>query len=186
MNEIPTPGIDALAFDLEIKGDAYLKEDRNPYGDYVKADDARRLEKELAELRAWKEEAQDLIVMKGTDHPATTEAILSNAGVFKGAHGLEGLANSQEFWDDKPYGKRLYYGQGGMDYLHRDVLQSAVKTLTTQSARIAELEGALKPFDISEAHLRRFEDTNNFTITRTAGQFRAITKALAAKGGETV
>ena len=58
MNEIPTPGIDAIAFDIEIKGDAYLKEDRNPYGDYVKADDARRLEKELAELRAWKESFQ--------------------------------------------------------------------------------------------------------------------------------
>ncbi len=54
---------------------------------------------------------------------------LAKAGVFKGHHGLEGLADAQEFWDEQPYGTRLYYGSGIADYLHRDVLQSAIKIL---------------------------------------------------------
>jgi len=55
---------------------------------------------------------------------------LTENGVFKGAHGLEGLANAQEFWDRQPYGTRLYYGDGIADYLHRDVLRAAVRALT--------------------------------------------------------
>lgn len=54
---------------------------------------------------------------------------LTKAGVFKGAHGLDGLLNCQEFWDRQPYGTRLYYGDGIADYLHRDVLRAAVRTL---------------------------------------------------------
>ena len=54
---------------------------------------------------------------------------LTAQGVFKGAHGLEGLANSQEFWDQQPYGTRLYYGDGIADYLHRDVLRAAIRAL---------------------------------------------------------
>jgi len=55
---------------------------------------------------------------------------LTEQGVFKGVHGLEGLANSQEFWDQQPYGTRLYYGDGIADYLHRDVLRAAIRALT--------------------------------------------------------
>ena len=51
------------------------------------------------------------------------------AGVFKGENGLRGLVDSQEFWDKQPYGTRLYYGDGGADYLHRDVLRAAVRCL---------------------------------------------------------
>lgn len=54
---------------------------------------------------------------------------LAKAGVFKGAHGLEGLANCQEFWDKQPYETRLYYGGGIADYLHRDVLKAAIRIL---------------------------------------------------------
>lgn len=49
--------------------------------------------------------------------------------VFKGAHGLEGLLNADEFWESQPYGSRFYYGIGGADYLHRDVLRTAVEAL---------------------------------------------------------
>lgn len=59
----------------------------------------------------------------------TAEHSLANAGVYKGAPGLRGLAEAQEFWDQQPYGTRLYYGPGIADYLHRDVLQAAVQLL---------------------------------------------------------
>jgi hypothetical protein len=55
--------------------------------------------------------------------------ILTADGVFLGQDGLEGLANANSFWELQPYGTRLYYGEGGMDYLHRDVLKSAIRLL---------------------------------------------------------
>lgn len=58
-------------------------------------------------------------------------ATLEARGVFKGAHGLQGLADAQEFWDQQPYGTRLYYGDGIADYLHRGVLQAAIEALNT-------------------------------------------------------
>ena len=54
---------------------------------------------------------------------------LVNQGVFKGAEGLEGLAEADEFWKDQDYGTRLYYGPGIAEYLHRDVLRAAVQAL---------------------------------------------------------
>ena len=56
---------------------------------------------------------------------------------FKGHEGLRGLANAASFWVDHPHGTRLYYGDGGMDYLHRDVLMSAVRVLDTLAASAA-------------------------------------------------
>ncbi len=55
--------------------------------------------------------------------------ILTADGVFLGQHGLEGLANASSFWELQPYGTRLYYGEGIMDYLHRGVLKSAIRLL---------------------------------------------------------
>src|SRR5690625_2637624 len=57
------------------------------------------------------------------------ESKLADAGVFTGHHGLRGLADADLFWEKQPYGTRLYYGDGGMDYLHRGVLQKAVEIL---------------------------------------------------------
>lgn len=54
---------------------------------------------------------------------------LSAVGVFKGHNGLEGLADADEFWEQQMYGTRLYYGPGIADYLHRHVLQAAIKLL---------------------------------------------------------
>jgi hypothetical protein len=65
------------------------------------------------------------------------EAKLTEAGVFKGAHGLRGLLNARDFWDRQPYGTRLYYGDGGADYLHRDVLSTAVELLDKPAAPLA-------------------------------------------------
>lgn len=60
----------------------------------------------------------------------TTETALAAAGVFKGAEGLQKLAECQAFWDEQPYGTRLYFGPGITDYLHRDVLRAAVTAIT--------------------------------------------------------
>lgn len=60
---------------------------------------------------------------------AVLGAVLAGRGVFKGAHGLAGLLDAQEFWGEQPYGTRLYYGPGALDYLHRDVLRAAVAAL---------------------------------------------------------
>lgn len=51
---------------------------------------------------------------------------LVRQGVFAGMHGLEGFLNASEFWQEQPYGTRLYYGDGGLDYLHRGVLEAAI------------------------------------------------------------
>lgn len=69
-----------------------------------------------------------LNVRLGVAHSAADT--LTAHGVFKGAHGLDGLTNAQEFWDRQPYGTRLYYGDGIADYLHRDVLRAAIRALT--------------------------------------------------------
>jgi hypothetical protein len=64
-------------------------------------------------------------------NPPVTPAqeTLSANGVFRGHSGLEGLVNADTFWEKQPYGTRLYYGDGAMDYLHRDVLRSTIKLI---------------------------------------------------------
>lgn len=62
----------------------------------------------------------------------TAENKLAEAGVFKGQHGLRGLLEASAFWEKQPYGTRMYYGDGIADYLHRGVLDAAVKLLDTQ------------------------------------------------------
>lgn len=52
------------------------------------------------------------------------------ASLFKGADGLQKLADADAFWLVQPYGTRLYFGDGIADYLHRDVLRAALKGLT--------------------------------------------------------
>ena len=61
--------------------------------------------------------------------PSALNVGLAAAGVFKGAHGLEGLLNADDFWERQPYGTRFYYGDGIADYLHRDVLRAAIQVL---------------------------------------------------------
>ena len=64
------------------------------------------------------------------------EELLATAGVFKGSHGIEGLLNADAFWEQQPYGTRLYYGDGIADYLHRGVLRSAATLLQQQAAPV--------------------------------------------------
>lgn len=72
--------------------------------------------------------------------PIDTEQVvkqkLTEQGVFKGHEGLVGLLNADEFWQEQPYGTRLYYGDG---YLHRGVLRAAVTALT-QPVEVCEWE----------------------------------------------
>ena len=76
----------------------------------------------------------------------SAEQKLAQQGVFKGHEGLRGLAEASEFWAEQPYGTRLYYGPGGLQYLHRSVLQAAVEALDAPSEtdRIERLEGLLR------------------------------------------
>src|SRR5690606_15878201 len=78
------------------------------------------------------------------------EAKLANAGVFKGHHGLRGLAEADAFWDRQMYGTRLYYGDGGMDYLHRSVLRAAVELLDTTPPPAPAAEQGAK--DANQGH----------------------------------
>jgi hypothetical protein len=70
--------------------------------------------------------------------PGEVGELLTNNGVFKGAHGIEGLLSADAFWEQQPYGTRLYYGDGIADYLHRGVLRS-VATLLQRLATPAYL-----------------------------------------------
>ena len=54
---------------------------------------------------------------------------LEAVGVFKNAEGLEQLLNADTFWEQQPFGTRLYFGDGATDYLHRNVLSAAVALL---------------------------------------------------------
>jgi hypothetical protein len=74
--------------------------------------------------------------------------LLTNNGAFKGAHGIEGLLSADAFWEQQPYGTRLYYGDGIADYLHRGVLRSAATLLQQQEAELAALRGV--PVAVSE------------------------------------
>ena len=60
---------------------------------------------------------------------AKAEHVLAKQGVFAGHTGLRNLANANVFWESQVYGTRLYFGN---DYLHRDVLKSAVEALDHQ------------------------------------------------------
>ena len=66
--------------------------------------------------------------------PGEVGELLAANGVFKGSHGIEGLLNADAFWEQQPYGTRLYYGDGIADYLHRGVLRSAATLLQQQAA----------------------------------------------------
>lgn len=78
---------------------------------------------------------------------ALREDLLEAQGVFKGAHGLRGLAECEAFWRDMPYETRLEYGPGIADYLHRDVLRAAVNALDAMAAATARLEAVRGAYD---------------------------------------
>lgn len=59
------------------------------------------------------------------------EKALEEAGVFKGADGLRRLCDAHQFWEEQPYGTRLYFGGGVTDYLHRDVLRAVINVADT-------------------------------------------------------
>lgn len=72
--------------------------------------------------------------------------VLREQGVFKGEHGLTGLADAGAFWEGMPYETRLEYGPGISEYLHRSVLRAAIKAIAEipeLKARIAALEWEL-------------------------------------------
>jgi hypothetical protein len=91
---------------------------------------------------------KDRIQVPPTTIPTPPEAVqeaLSVNGVFLGQNGLEGLADADSFWEDRPYGTRLYYGDGAMDYLHRDVLRSAIKLIEQNCATLPTHKPAPTP-----------------------------------------
>ena len=42
---------------------------------------------------------------------------------------LQALVDSQTFWDEQPYGSRLYYGDGPADFLRRETLRAVIKEI---------------------------------------------------------
>ena len=84
------------------------------------------------------EDLQHELDARPSPQAAEQEPVAWDASVFKGSEGLRGLLDEQEFWDRQLYGTRLYYGAGGMDYLHRDVLRAAVDALAGPSPQAAE------------------------------------------------
>jgi hypothetical protein len=70
----------------------------------------------------------------------TAEDKLAAAGVYKGVAGLRGLLDARDFWDKQPYGTRLYFGNGGSDYLHRGVLETAVRLLGYAAPALTDKE----------------------------------------------
>ena len=81
------------------------------------------------------------------------EAVLARRGVFKGADGLRRIAECQAFWDEHPYGTRLYFEDAGDGYLHRDVLRSAVDALDLYSAAIEVVRKFVSAAEESESTL---------------------------------
>lgn len=74
------------------------------------------------------------------------EQKLEAAGVFKEAEALRLLVDCEEFWENRPYETRLYFGEDNNHYLHRNVLRAAVKLLDEPclKARVKELEEELE------------------------------------------
>lgn len=100
--------------------------------------------------------------------PRRAEHLLASEGVFAGHHGLRGLLTAADFWQRQEYGTRLYYGDGGLDYLHRDVLSAAVKALDKAAALEAELAQARADHAetlaaMKQERARRFDSERNFT-----------------------
>jgi len=62
----------------------------------------------------------------------TCDQVLMKSGVFAGADGLRLLANKDSFWQDMPYETRMYFGPEVNEYLHRGVLQTAVRVIEEQ------------------------------------------------------
>lgn len=71
----------------------------------------------------WGAIAEQTVPMRKAEH------VLADLGIYAGHTGLRGLANADEFWEQQPYGTRLYFGGGYTDYLHRSILQTAVAAL---------------------------------------------------------
>lgn len=69
------------------------------------------------------------MIMDKSDTPRT-EHVLSDAGVFKGHEGLRQLAECENFWQQRPYGTRLYFDEEYPGrYLHRSVLRAAIQAM---------------------------------------------------------
>lgn len=74
-----------------------------------------------------------------SEMPRSAEHLLADEGVFKGHEGLRRLEAASEFWERQPYGTRLYFGGGGLDYLHRSVLRAAISALDKAATLKTEL-----------------------------------------------
>ena len=58
----------------------------------------------------------------------SAEEHLAKKGVFAGHHGLRQFAECDSFWEQQPYGTRLYFDDSAR-YLHRSVLRTAIQIL---------------------------------------------------------
>lgn len=113
-------------------------------------------------LAAYEFEKHHDSIYCGAPAPAEKAEIkLQKAGVFKGANGLRRLAEADGFWEDQPYGTRLYFNGGISDYLHRDVIRAAVRILDTAPASVETADSGTG-LEAAAAHLE--EKSKNFAL----------------------
>jgi hypothetical protein len=60
------------------------------------------------------------------------------ASIFKQFDCLQRWADAGEFWEAQMYGNRFYFGEGGLDYVPRDVLRAFIKQLGFASPAAAD------------------------------------------------
>lgn len=93
--------------------------------------------------------------MDKSDTPRT-EHVLSDAGVFKGHEGLRQLAECENFWQQRPYGTRLYFDEEYPGrYLHRSVLRAAIQAMDSFAEQKNTIERELAALTAQLAEARR-------------------------------
>jgi hypothetical protein len=69
---------------------------------------------------------------------ASSADALAKAGVYLNADCLDRFVNCTEFWDRQPHNTRFYFGPSLMDYVHRGILEAAVKLLAAHPQGAAD------------------------------------------------
>ena len=91
-----------------------------------------------------------------SEMPRKAEHLLADEGVFKGHEGLRRLSEAADFWQQQPYGTRLYFGHGGLDYLHRSVLEAALSALDKAATLKADLAAERERADRNQEDAERW------------------------------
>lgn len=82
------------------------------------------------------------------------EHLLSDEGVYAGHDGLRQLAECEAFWEQRPYGTRLYFDPALPGrYLHRSILRAAIAALDKAAAQPRPLSNTSEDWEEKYAAL---------------------------------